>query len=115
MDNVTVFAAKRVYKKAYLHACKYANDDITGILVGSLNGFNYKISDAFPLFHTRILQCPLEVALDLITAQLPKEVEIIGIYEARVASVNVSEIAKELLEVISSKLRKDALYMKVCS
>jgi hypothetical protein len=44
---------------------------------------------------------------------LPKEIDIIGIYEARVTSVNVSEIGKEILEIISAKLNKNAIYMKV--
>lgn len=68
MENVNISMPKKAYKKAYLHACKYVSEDVIGILVGKIGGSNYKVEDAFPLFHTRILQCPLEVALDLVQA-----------------------------------------------
>jgi hypothetical protein len=37
--------------------------------------------DAFPLFHTPIVNPPLSVAMDLIDSNLDKELSIIGFYE----------------------------------
>lgn len=76
---------QRVYRKAFLHACKYVADDLVGILVGKQDSEKknqYTLVDAFPLFHSRILAPTLEVALTLIEQHIAKQnLKIVGIYE----------------------------------
>lgn len=103
MESLSV--QKKVYLKAYLHACKYAAEDCVGVLVGSKN----VLVDAFPLFHSRVNQCSLEIAFDLIQAQLAPDQSIVGIYEAQVQPKSgISELGKEILDSLKQKI-----YMKI--
>jgi ER membrane protein complex subunit 8/9 len=53
--------------KVLLHAARYPNNAINGVLLGSIEGDDVKVADVIPLFHTSLnLAMQLEVALAMV-------------------------------------------------
>lgn len=86
------------YKKVMFHCLRYASSNVVGVLVGSKD----TIKDAFPLFHTPIVNPTLEIALELVEAQLPADSKIVGLYYSNVSPYELSDahdrIAKQIAE-----------------
>lgn len=55
---------------------RYPTSKVSGALVGK----NKEVIDAYPLFHTTIVNPTLSVALDLIESNLEGNQKIIGLY-----------------------------------
>lgn len=55
---------------------RYPTSKVSGALVGN----NKEVIDAYPLFHTTIVNPTLSVALDLIESNLEGNQKIIGLY-----------------------------------
>ena len=56
---------------------RYPTSKVAGALVGN----NKEVIDAYPLFHSTIVNPTLSVALDLIESNLEPSLKIIGLYE----------------------------------
>jgi len=95
--------------KVLLHAAKYPNVSINGLLLGSIEGDDVKVADAVPLFHTSVnLAMQLEVALAMVeayTKQSAGKLSIVGYYhaEARVQAADMTPVARKIADKISSK------------
>jgi hypothetical protein len=72
-----VRVSELAYKKIIYHLMRYPTSKVAGALVGS----NREVLDAYPLFHSPILNPALSVALDLIDSNLDPSLRIIGLYE----------------------------------
>eukprot|EP01091_Cochliopodium_minus_P020156 TRINITY_DN8711_c0_g1_i1.p1 TRINITY_DN8711_c0_g1~~TRINITY_DN8711_c0_g1_i1.p1 ORF type:complete len:204 (-),score=54.24 TRINITY_DN8711_c0_g1_i1:21-632(-) len=84
-DIVTVVSFKKeAWFKMILHSCKYLNQSIGGLLIGTIeDNDSFNIVDCVPLFHTPILDPMLEFSLlqTEIWSQ-KKSLKIIGYYHA---------------------------------
>jgi hypothetical protein len=89
-------------KKAVLHGCKYANQDVIGILVGTHSGNHWHITDAFPISHSRVTAVSVQFAFDVIPRLLKHGESIIGVYECLIFDEELSAQAAHL----SSGLRE---------
>ncbi|KRX09468.1 hypothetical protein PPERSA_00747 [Pseudocohnilembus persalinus] len=107
-------------KKAYLHSLRYLTDEVIGILVGKVDGNQItKVTDAYPLSHSRILAPTLESAMEIIEALIQdKNEKIVGIYEAPLQNqedlgINSSEIGQRILEKINQNTHVEPIYLKI--
>lgn len=99
------------YRKIVYHLVRYPTSKVTGsqlAYVGALVGKGMQVFDAYPLFHTPIVNPTFSVALDLIESNLPEGQSIIGFYEF----VEGSE--PKINSIIESNpLMKDMIAMRV--
>lgn len=70
----------KAYRKMMLHCLRYASQNVVGVLTGNKS----TIEDAFPLFHTPIVNPSLDIALELVEAQLPEGQNIVGVYYSNI-------------------------------
>ena len=77
-----------------MHSLKYHKSDIIGVLIGCKIDQTFKIVDAIPLFHHRVMQGPLEIAFDMIESCYPFQAGtcIIGLYEAPLSTKPVDSL-----------------------
>ena len=101
------------YRKIVYHLVRYPTSKVTGNQLanaGALVGNGMQIVDAYPLFHTPIVNPTFSVALDLIDSNIPEGQNIIGFYEF----VEGSE--PKINSIIESNpLMKDMIAMRVLS
>lgn len=101
------------YRKIVYHLVRYPTSKVTGnqtTYSGALVGNGLQVVDAYPLFHTPIVNPTFSVALDLIESNLPEGQKIIGFYEF----VEGSE--PKINSIIESNpLMKDMIAMRVLS
>mmetsp|Transcript_55521 Transcript_55521/g.63739 ORF Transcript_55521/g.63739 Transcript_55521/m.63739 type:complete len:202 (+) Transcript_55521:45-650(+) len=96
--------ANKVYKKIYFHCLKYLTDDVFGLIVGKVSGSSVQITDAYPLYHSRITSPTLEIGLEFIENIANENGEkLLGFYESLVknsgdSEVKISETAHRLYE-----------------
>lgn len=99
------------YRKIVYHLVRYPTSKVTGsqlAYAGALVGKGMQVADAYPLFHTPIVNPTFSVALDLIESNLPEGQSIIGFYEF----VEGSE--PKINSIIESNpLMKDMIAMRV--
>jgi len=123
-------------RKISLHSLKYLTEDVFGIIirqvyshinlgvvVGTVNGNNIQITDAYPLFHSKFLTPTLETAFEFVNIYLKlfkrykvealankKNQNIVGWYEGYVknndnATDTFTDITKEVVESMSKNTK----------
>lgn len=83
-EKLDVTLTPVAYKKIVYHLVRYPTSKVTGTpltYAGVLVGNKQTIFDAFPLFHTPLVNPTFSVALDLIESNLPEGSAIVGFYE----------------------------------
>lgn len=97
------------YKKVMFHCLRYANSNVVGVLVGSKS----EIKDAFPLFHTPIVNPSLEIGLELVEAQLPSDSKIVGLYYSNSSPYELSDVHERIAKQISDNSGVREVLMRV--
>ena len=91
----------------YMHSLKYHKSDVIGLLIGSKSDQTFKLVDAVPLFHQRVMQGPLEIAFDMIESCYPFQPGtcIIGLYEAPISTRPVDSLLSPIALNIASQIK----------
>eukprot|EP00742_Colponemidia_sp_Colp-10_P005169 GILJ01005519.1.p2 GENE.GILJ01005519.1~~GILJ01005519.1.p2 ORF type:complete len:198 (-),score=28.77 GILJ01005519.1:118-711(-) len=94
------------YCKAVLHACRWPDKEVIGLLLGSIDKNQIVIRDAIPLFHSQTLSMMLEAALLQVEkyCESVESVRIVGCYFANsnLSDDRVNVVATRLAERIAS-------------
>ena len=80
-----------------------------GVLVGSKD----TVINAFPLFHTPIVNPSLEIALELVEAQLPADSKIVGLYYSNCSPYELSDVHERIAKQIADNNGIRAVLMRV--
>lgn len=70
----------KAYRKMMLHCLRYASQNVVGLLIGNKSN----VEDAYPLFHTPIVNPSLEIGMELVEAQLSEGQHIVGLYYSNI-------------------------------
>ncbi len=66
-----------------LHLIKYHKAECFGVFIGRKVDKRVVIEDTIPLFHTRVLSGPLEIAFEMIESTIVNDKsKMVGVYEA---------------------------------
>jgi hypothetical protein len=90
-----------------MHSLKYHKSDLIGVLIGSKSDNCFKVTDAIPLFHQRVMQGPLEIAFDMIEScyPFPEGTAIIGVYEAPLSTRPTDSLLSPIALSIATQIK----------
>ena len=83
----TVEISEQSQMKILMHCFKFHTSDVYGLLLGKQESGTVSVTEVVPLFHDRMMQGPMELALDMVASNYA-DLQIVGLYEALAGHVN---------------------------
>ena len=98
-----------------LHSLKYHKADCLGVLIGRKGeGRTVVISDAIPLFHSRVMSGTLEIAFDMIESTLAQGDHIVGVYEAPLLGSDNLSVPTPLATNLAATIKSNGQFTEPC-